>query len=143
MLFRSLLLEHFNGRLASRINGERLIFGDEVLEALLAYPWPGNVRELRNLVEKLHLLSNGSDITLRDLPAEMRQTGRRDAVGLPALGRRVEDGAFTLEEAEGEAIRNVLAAEGGNLSRAARRLGISRPTLYRKLEQHGIRRGFV
>jgi len=94
-------------------------------------------------VEKLHLLSNGGDVTLRDLPAEIAQGGRRGAVGLPSPQRAADGTALTLEEAEGEAIRSVLAAEGGNLSRVARRLGISRPTLYRKLEQHGIRRGFV
>ncbi|CAM5769771.1 sigma-54-dependent Fis family transcriptional regulator [Labrys miyagiensis] len=138
-----LLLEHFNTRLANRIGGERLTFVNEVLDALLAYAWPGNVRELRNLVEKLHLLSNGGDVTLRDLPAEIAQGGRRGVVGLPSPQRAADGTALTLEEAEGEAIRSVLAAEGGNLSRVARRLGISRPTLYRKLEQHGIRRGFV
>jgi transcriptional regulator of acetoin/glycerol metabolism len=51
--------------------------------------------------------------------------------------------AGTLVEAERQAMKNALAAEGGNLSRVARRLGISRPTLYRKLDQYGIRRGFV
>lgn len=138
-----LLLEHFNARLASRINGERLTFSNEVLDALLAYQWPGNVRELRNLVERLHLLSNGGDVTPRDLPMEIMQAGRSAPPGLLLPGRVADGGSLTLEEAEGEAIRNVLAAEGGNLSRVARRLGISRPTLYRKLEQHGIRRGFV
>ncbi|MGJ4859824.1 sigma-54-dependent Fis family transcriptional regulator [Labrys sp. La1] len=135
-----LLLDHFNQKIAARMQMEPLVFTPQVLDHLMAYRWPGNVRELRNLVEKLHVLSNGGNVGLSDLPAEIiRSTcsdGHAQASSLPVV-------SGTLEEAERQAIRQVLAAEDGNLSRAARRLGVSRPTLYRKLDQYGIRRGFV
>ena len=135
-----LLLDHFNQKIAARMQMEPLVFTPQVLDHLMVYRWPGNVRELRNLVEKLHVLSHGGSVGLADLPAEIIRSTCRDghaqASSLPAV-------SGTLEEAERQAIREVLAAEDGNLSRAARRLGVSRPTLYRKLDQYGIRRGFV
>jgi transcriptional regulator with PAS, ATPase and Fis domain len=135
-----LLLDHFNQKIAARMQMEPLAFTPQALDHLIAYCWPGNVRELRNLVEKLHVLGNGGSVGLADLPAEIIRSTCRDghaqASSLPVV-------SGTLEEAERQAIRQVLAAEDGNLSRAARRLGVSRPTLYRKLDQYGIRRGFV
>ncbi len=133
-----LLLEHFNQKIAARTDVEPLAFSSEVMEAFLAYRWPGNVRELKNLVEKLHVLGNGGRVTLGDLPPE---------IGMPDMAETelvaMQPGAVgTLEDAERQAIRSVLAAEDGNLSRTARRLGVSRPTLYRKLDQYGIRRSF-
>lgn len=137
-----LLLEHFNRQIASASGEEPLEFSQEALAALLAYRWPGNVRELKNLVGRLHVLARGRDIGLHDLPEE---------ITTPAAGESATSSADfppgapegSLAEAERQALKNALVAEGGNLSRVAQRLGISRPTLYRKLEQYGIRRGFV
>jgi transcriptional regulator of acetoin/glycerol metabolism len=143
-----LLLEHFNGLAAERSGRERLRFPPPVLDALAAYSWPGNVRELRNLVERLSVLSRDGRITLDDLPPEVRaepleapeQTEPRAAA--PAGPEAEPAPAHSLEAAERVALREALSAERGNLTRVARRLGISRPTLYRKLDHHGIRRTF-
>ncbi|MGC9951493.1 MAG: sigma-54 dependent transcriptional regulator [Bryobacteraceae bacterium] len=93
------------------------------LKALQEYTWPGNVRQLQHLVERLTILAPG---------------GRVDAdavqLALSAMESR-EDPVETLAEAEEEQIRRVLAATGGNKSRAAQILGIERKTLYRKLER--------
>ncbi|MFB2550495.1 sigma-54-dependent Fis family transcriptional regulator [Ensifer soli] len=137
------LVEHFNARLAARKNGAPLHFTSEALDALSAYRWPGNVRELRNLVERLHVLSRDGIVRRDDLPADLRMA---QAMPLAVAGAAQAQGSatiLTVEEAERQAVMSALAAEDGNVSRAARRLGISRPTLYRKLDQFGIRRGFV
>lgn len=138
-----LLLAHFNEKMAARKNGMPLHFSSEALDALLAYRWPGNVRELRNLVERLHILSRHGFVGLEDLPTEIIE--RHDLIITAGAGANAPDNPAVLsfEDAERQAIRNALAAEHGNLSKVAQRLGISRPTLYRKLEQFGIRRGFV
>lgn len=137
-----LLLEHFNLKLSNRKASPPLHFSNQVLDALRAYRWPGNVRELRNLVERLHLLSGNGFVGIEDLPADIVEPAPNP---IPLLSDTVEkDGpVVSFEDAERQAIRNALAAECGNLSKVAQRLGVSRPTLYRKLEQFGIKRGFV
>lgn len=132
-----LLIEHFNRKIAARRDGQPLHFTVDALDILLAYRWPGNVRELRNLVERLHVLSLDGIVRRDDLPVEVFDAP-------PALHNAVPGTpVVSIEDAERQAVLNALAAEHGNLSRTAQRLGISRPTLYRKLEQFGIRRGFV
>ncbi len=136
-----LLLEHFNLKVARQNNADPLSFSADALDALLAYDWPGNVRELKNLVERLHVMAHDGEIEVHDLPSEIAEF-QADS-GFP------DDPAALLEapicsfgDAERLAIKNALVAEDGNLSRVARRLGVSRPTLYRKLSQYGFRRGF-
>ena len=93
------------------------------LKALQEYTWPGNVRQLQHLIERLTILAPGGRID-----AEAVQQA------LAAMEGR-EDPVETLAEAEEEQIRRVVAATGGNKSRAAQILGIERKTLYRKLER--------
>jgi DNA-binding NtrC family response regulator len=96
------------------------------LRALESYPWPGNVRELANTVERLMILTPGSVIDVEDLPEHLR-SGR-----VPV---DPDDVALTLEDVERRHILRVLERAGGNLSVAARRLGVDRGTLNRKLKQ--------
>lgn len=140
-----LLLEHFNRKLADRKGTVPLRFSNDAVDALLAYRWPGNVRELRNLVERLHLLSSNGFVDLGDLPLDMVEPPHDHVAILsaPDVSSQAEKPVLTFEDAERQAIRNALVAEGGNLSKVARRLGVSRPTLYRKLEHFGIKRGFL
>ncbi|MDI9847823.1 sigma-54-dependent Fis family transcriptional regulator [Rhodoblastus sp. 17X3] len=135
-----LLLEHFSCKTAEQMGREKLRFSPEALYVLMDYRWPGNVRELRNLVSRLHLLVQSDLVRCSDLPA--------DILSSPKLEKKKEEiaaadcslSSSSLEFAEREAIRSALLAENGNLSRVAHRLGISRPTLYRKVNQYGIRR---
>ena len=134
-----LLLDHFNHKMADRKGVSPLQFTNGVLDAVLTYHWPGNVRELRNLVERLHLLARDRLVCVDDLPAEMAEPA-------PAgTGAPIEVGSHVISfaEAERQAIMNALSAEHGNLSKVAHRLGISRPTLYRKMEQFGIKRSYA
>ncbi|OWK23156.1 hypothetical protein AJ87_41735 [Rhizobium yanglingense] len=140
-----MLIEHFNRKLAERKGGAPLRFSSRVLDALLAYRWPGNVRELRNLVERLHLLSFNGFVDIHDLPGDMLEPSQGPAA-IPLttnLALDAQPPVFSFEDAERLAIKNALVAEHGNLSKVAQRLGVSRPTLYRKLEQFGIKRSFV
>ncbi len=95
------------------------------MKLLEGYSWPGNVRELRNTIEKMVVLSQGGELDVDDVPDEMR-TVRAPAI--PAGG--------TLGETEKARILAGLKEAGGNRSRAAQILGISRRTLYRKLDEY-------
>lgn len=99
----------------------------EAMRLLEAYPWPGNVRELRNALEKMCVLSQSGEIGVDDVPNEMRQDAPKM---LSASG--------TLGETEKAKILAVLEEVGGNRTKAAERLGISRRTIYRKLEEYGL-----
>jgi DNA-binding NtrC family response regulator len=121
---------------------EPLSLSGAALEALEAYDWPGNVRELQNALQRASVLANGSDIDVVDLPARVV---RRDGPGeeesdapQPADSARAE-ASSSLDDLERAAIEKALERCGGNLSEAARRLGIGRTTLYRKLVKYGLR----
>lgn len=130
-----LLIEHFNRTLALRHGVPARAFPDLVMEVLRAYSWPGNVRELRNLVENLLLTSNEERVAPDELPAEVLDES-------PALRDEVMTGmssnAGSLEETERFAIARALRHAQGNMAQAARALGVSRSTLYRKMEQYQL-----
>jgi sigma-54 dependent transcriptional regulator, acetoin dehydrogenase operon transcriptional activator AcoR len=94
-------------------------------ECLRAYGWPGNIRELRNLCTRWALTIEGREIQLEDIPRHIRET----APGLP-----VPESAITLRRAEDSIIRRTLAASGGDVAEAARRLGIAKTTIYRRMK---------
>jgi len=97
------------------------------LVALLAPRWPGNVRELEHVIERARLLATGDDITADDLMLRPRGTA----------APKLEE--MTLEQVERYLIERALTAQGGNVSEAARVLGLSRSALYRRLASLGIR----
>lgn len=111
-------LERFAARYRKKVTG----FDPQAMQALLDHMWPGNVRELGHAVERAVLLAQGEAIRAADL-------GLRDATG---AAPRLED--MTLEEVESVLIRKALDRHGGNVSHAARALGLSRSALYRRLE---------
>jgi transcriptional regulator of acetoin/glycerol metabolism len=128
----ALLVEHFNRQIAAQTGQEPLTFPDPVMAVLLAYGWPGNVRELKNLIVRLHMVVRDRIVHLAHLPA-----GLADA---PARAPAPPAGAVeSIDEATRQAVVRAIAAQGGNLSKVAQALGISRPTLYRKLKLYGIR----
>ena len=103
------------------------------LRLLEDYHWPGNVRELQNTIERATILSQGKVITPEDLPAEMRMGAplSGDAIRLPAEG-------VALGKVERELIMQALERTGGNRTRAAELLGISRHTLLYRIEKYGL-----
>ena len=99
----------------------------DAMNLLESYSWPGNVRELRNMVEKMCVLSPTGELGAEDVPDEIKNGGSM-----------VLASADTLEETEKAKILAVLNEVGGNRTKAAERLGISRRTIYRKLEEYGL-----
>jgi DNA-binding NtrC family response regulator len=101
------------------------------VRALLEHQWPGNVRELRHAVERAVLMARGSAVTEDDLGLQQpRPPGATAGVDFTA--------DVTLEEAERVLIQRALARHGGNVSRAAEALGVSRSALYRRLQYYGL-----
>jgi adenylate cyclase len=135
-----LLAEHFLATTCADYHLDARAFADDARRALTAYHWPGNVRELGNVVERAALLADAPLVAARDLdlpsgPASVAaRGGDAQAGGMPAAGPGLPPG-------DDERARLVEALEwsGGNLSRAAARLGIPRNTLRYRMERHGLR----
>ena len=103
-------------------------FDAGAIAALLAHPWPGNVRELSHAVERAVLMAQGPQVRASDLALRDEREGPR--------GPTLEE--MPLEEVERVLIQKALARAHGNVSQAARELGLSRSALYRRMSQHGL-----
>ena len=103
----------------------------DAMQAILAYDWPGNVRELRTTVEHGVVMATGPRITLRDLPANIRQAAGGKVRGfIPVSSSQ----PYNIHDTEQRLIERALGESNGNVTEAARKLGISRRTLHRKLK---------
>jgi two-component system response regulator AtoC len=111
-------------------------FTAEALEAMIRYEWPGNVRELRTAVEHAVVLSKGDMIQLSDLPQSVQSRGVIQSE--TELSQPIIDKGVTLEEAEKQLIIRTLQECRGNRTAAAKKIGISRRTLHRKLHRYGL-----
>ncbi len=116
----ALLLRHYLGQFARRT----VELTPDALARLCAYRWPGNVRELRQACERATLLARGPVFGFADF-------------GLPDVAAPAEPG-LDLAQREREAVQAALVQAQGNISQAAKLLGVSRAALYRKLEKHGL-----
>jgi DNA-binding NtrC family response regulator len=119
------IAKHFLLQHAQRYRKAMTGFDPAALQALIDHPWPGNVRELDHAVERAVLMAQGNVIHLADLG--LRPTGGADA------SARLEE--MSLEDVEGFLIRKAMARYG-NVSHAAKALGLSRSALYRRLERY-------
>jgi DNA-binding NtrC family response regulator len=107
---------------------QELRLSADAAAALESYAWPGNVRELRNVMIRSAVFAEHSEVRPEDLPEELRQSSfRTNLAALSVLG-----------EAERAAIARVLEETGGHQVRAARKLGVSRRTLQRRLKTYGL-----
>jgi len=105
----------------------------EVLDLLLRYRWPGNIRELRTAIETAVVYCRGDKITPRDLPPWVRNAPSPSAPNQREVLARND---LTVEEAEKELILRALKETGGNRTQAAKKLGMSRRNLHRKLREY-------
>ena len=141
-----LLASYFLSRIAERRGRSGLSFSPETVEILERYDYPGNVRQLENAIEHAVTLCEDSTIQPRDLPAEVRTprmlAGHVASPAAPSRSTRpAEDrDQWSLAQVEKDHIRRVLALHRGNATSAAKQLGISRTTLWRKLRAYGIPR---
>ena len=130
-----LLAQAFVENFASRNHKEIKGFTPQAMDALVRYDWPGNVRELMNAVERAVVLGRGAFLDTGDLPLKSPAGGRGDTTAQPPP---VIPENLPLEEIEKASILQTLEAAGGNKSEAARRLGITRKTLHKKLKKYGV-----
>jgi DNA-binding NtrC family response regulator len=124
------------GRISKKLNKKRVIISNEQMEKLEEYDWPGNVRELENYVEL--------SVNTESVPEISWVSGSKKADALeggklefPQFGSD-KDECIKLEQVERRHIVKVLSVYRGNVSLTAKKLGIGRNTLYRKLESYGI-----
>jgi transcriptional regulator with PAS, ATPase and Fis domain len=125
-----LLAEHFTVQACQQMQKPIKKISQSAQTVLSDYSWPGNIRELRNVIESAVLVSDGDYVTLADLPMHLQQyaTGHREEISAKVAGK--------LDEAEKEVILAALREANGDKTLAAKRLGISTRTLYRKLEKY-------
>ncbi len=123
-------LAHFAAHYGKPFTASGAGFDPAAMRLLLEYPWPGNVRELEHAVERAVLLAGGERIT----PADLSLAGPPPLPG--GSDRQLEE--MTLEEVERVLIQKTMQRCGGNVSHAAKALGLSRSGLYRRLERHKL-----
>jgi DNA-binding NtrC family response regulator len=140
------LLDAFLAKYNARLGKAVRSVADDAVAALVRYRWPGNIRELENVVERTLLFAESDRIELADLPAGVRSphaaSGRSGATRLP-----LDTGTASLKEVvrqataeiEKELIAKALETTAGNVTRAARLLGISRKGLQNKMRGFGLR----
>jgi len=130
------LAQHFVHRCALDLGRLHLSLSDRAMETLIQYSWPGNIRELRNVIERAALLANNDTIVPRDLHLEFQSQALDEPLEKRSDGNSAS--SLTLKEAQRVHIEQALTAEGGNMARAALRLGMTRSSLYYKTRALGI-----
>ncbi|MBN1883975.1 MAG: sigma-54-dependent Fis family transcriptional regulator [Candidatus Krumholzibacteriota bacterium] len=134
------IAEDYTQRIASRLRGKKAVLTPEANDLLEKYRWPGNVRELINVIERAVLLSADGSITPADLPieAEESETGIRVEERQGRIRIDLPPGGTSLEEIERAAILAAIERTGGNITRAAGLLRVSRGTLRYKMKKYDI-----
>ncbi|MCB9536425.1 MAG: sigma-54-dependent Fis family transcriptional regulator [Myxococcales bacterium] len=139
-----LLVEHMLDKYNARLERDVQRVDDAAMQVLLRYAWPGNIRELENVIERTLLFCDGQTVTAEDLPAELcaqAEGGGSMAVPIPPVGvTGLKDAVkLTTQRLEREMIERALEETGGNVTRAARKLEISRKSLQTKMKELGLR----
>ncbi|KGK86766.1 Fis family transcriptional regulator [Desulfosporosinus sp. HMP52] len=131
-----LLVDHFLEQLTHKYDNPSFKLDQQVQQFLFnVYPWPGNVRELQNCLEHAVLFCLNNTIRIDDLPHSIKMgfmNNSSSKINVPVTNLK----PFNCQK---EALLNLLQESGGNLSEAARELGVARTTLYRHLEKCGVR----
>jgi len=120
-----LLARHFLDRFAAKEGKAVREIAPDAMRALMDYHWPGNVRQLENAMSYAVILCQGDTVACRHLPSFLRESGGAG-------------GELPLRETERRAILRALEETNWNKHEAARRLGVSRSTLYSKIRRHGL-----
>ena len=121
-----LLSEHFLELYGRKYNKPKMRFSPTTLKKLEKYHWPGNVRELQHAVERAVIMSDSNIIQPSDFSFSLPDS------------KGSEKQSINLEEVERNAIKKVISKHGGNISHAARELGLTRAALYRRIEKYGL-----
>jgi DNA-binding NtrC family response regulator len=126
-----LLANHFLKQYSSRYDKKINKISEGALSRMNKHPWPGNIRELQHSIERAVILSNASVLQPEDFNFSLNAGKESEAGGL-SLDQ------FNLDEVEKLLIRKVLKKYNGNITQAAAELGLTRSSLYRRLEKHGL-----
>ncbi len=135
------LLDSFIGKFNRKLDRHIAGADPEVLELLQDHDWPGNIRELENLTERLVLMARGGTIVMSDVPAELIEAVEAHEPAAAADDKRSIKDLIRekTEDIEKQMIVRVLEECEGNISKAARQLGLSRRGLHLKLAKYNLR----
>jgi two-component system response regulator AtoC len=136
------LTDYFMEKFNKKLDRTVLQVDSRVKELFVCYGWPGNIRELENLMERLVVMAGGDTIELEDIPAELRLAASAPQVSrLEATEKPFKDVMKShMEEVEKQAIIQCLEECGGNVTKAAQRLGLSRKGLQLKMIKYNLRK---
>ena len=123
-----MLADHFLEMYRTKYRKDLAGMDSGALAKLQAYAWPGNVRELQHAVERAVIMSEGHKLTAHDFLL----------TATPPPGEAIAFDSYNLEEVESEVVSRVLRKHQGNVSHAARELGLTRTTLYRRMDKYGL-----
>ena len=131
-------IEKFNGKLEREVKH----IDSRVKDVLVSYDWPGNIRELENFIERIVLMAGGNTITFEDIPPEWKSAAEAISVS-QRVGQKMPFKDFVkghMEEVEKQSIIQCLEEVGGNVTKAAQRLGLSRKGLQLKMIKYNLRK---
>ena len=134
-----LLVQHFLKKSAAGPNPRAMKIEPKAIEALQGYDWPGNVRELENAIERATALCDDDLIRVKDLPPQLLQgtaDGPKSGGGAIPIGKKLDD---FIRDQERRFIEETIKHSYGNREKAAKVLGISMATLYRKIEAKTVK----
>ncbi len=136
------LINYFVEKFNKKLNRNVKNIDSSVRELLLSYNWPGNIRELENLIERLVLMAKGDTIVLEDIPEELQCQDETGAILLPEDHKKSFKDIIKgkTAEIEKQMILRVLEKCDGNITKAARWLGLSRRGLHLKMEKYNLRK---
>jgi len=124
------IAEHFAALYARKYNKRLKTFSQAAQEAMEAYLWPGNVRALRHAIERAVILSSNNELEPNDL--------QLDQIGVPDRSPVNLSMDLNLDQLEKTTIETALRKHGFNISAASKELGLTRASLYRRMEKHGL-----
>ena len=132
-------IEKFNGKLDREVKH----IDSRVKDVLVSYDWPGNIRELENFIERIVLMAVGDTITFEDIPPEWKSAAEAISLSQKAGQKRPFKDFVKghMEEVEKQTIIQCLDEVGGNVTKAAQRLGLSRKGLQLKMIKYNLRKG--
>ncbi|MEJ5301194.1 MAG: sigma-54 dependent transcriptional regulator [Thermodesulforhabdaceae bacterium] len=133
-----LLVNHFAEVSSLTMKREKVSFSEEAMNLLKNYNWPGNIRELRNEIERCVALASSSIILESDLSEKIQHNSSSVERPEEVIPAAITSGSISLEKIEQEALKRALSDAKGNKSEAARRLGISREGLRKKLIRYNM-----
>jgi DNA-binding NtrC family response regulator len=132
------LAQHFLRQFALKFHKPLMSVSPEAVDAMTKYDWPGNVRELKNAIERAVILEDGDELTTGYLPSQLTRAPEAQPATEPGGGFTLPQGGVSLERVEESLVRQAIDMAGGNQTRAAQLLDISRDALRYKLKKFGV-----